>query len=165
MPKGETVDTLEVFGLKVTLRFVDWDRPDHRDMQGYAVPRYSLHVEDAETGETVTFTTWGSIHQATQQEYDDDAGRHLGLAVGDAMMWYDAGGEDPTDSRVTVSSLQNELADVVDEMAEQWSIESPSEAVRTLGVVMDSARKFRKVNTHRDGLGTLHGYLAEQGHV
>lgn len=155
--KGEVVDSVEVGDYTVSVRFVDWDRPDHRDTQGHAVPRYSLGVLPS-YGETltdhgVTFDYWGSIRQAQEGDYADvDASTVLRHVVEEALAWYDSGGGSPDEVQLTASALQDEIAPIVDELAQRWMIEQPSEAVRVVGSILDHVRKFDQVGLDEDAI-------------
>lgn len=147
------LDRLELDGVTAELRFSDWEIPDHLDTQGYAVPRYTLRVE--RDGEAETFVGWGSIHEAEEQELTGTAARYLDLATGDALRFYDYGGESPPPERVGVNQLHEDFGGVLDNFSDETG--SPAgEAVRVFLACVETARKFHRLGLHRDGLAELH---------
>lgn len=160
---GEIIDEAEIGGVGMmgsipkvtaTLRFVDWERPDHRDTQGHAVPRYSLRVETDDG--RASFTAWGSIREAQTGEPTGTAREFLGMVAREAQMLYDCGA-DPAEAETFggVAGLHDEHGDVIDEMAHAWGIEDPSEAVRVFSALWDHAEKFLDVGLARDELAEV----------
>lgn len=150
-------DTVTAFGLEATLTF-DEMRPHPSEDGHQARPKYTLEVTDVSaSGEpTVQFDFWGSIHEAFTGELDADAGAALSHIARDAQMWYAAGGGDPSNVEITAQSLQSgETADVMDFVASEWGIESPSEAVRAFGGILETAQKFQQINVDEGALGQL----------
>lgn len=129
------------------LGFTDYDMPDHRDTRGYAIPRYSLRIEAPEG--TESFTVWGSIHEAEEQEpgLNTDVLNSAESVINDSRAFYELadGTHDDLGRSLTGKAIQEDLAPMIDNLAEEWQIESPSEAVRTFGAVMDTAEKFKKI--------------------
>lgn len=164
---GNVVDeatiTTDAGTYDLALRFVEWEIPEHRDTQGYAVPRYSLQVTNPH-GDSASFVGHGSINEAIEQELTNtNAVQWAETHATDALSFYhDADGTHADlDRRLTAEAIKGDFADMIDNLACERGIEAPSHAVRALGALMATASDFYALGLNYEELMNFYHAVRE----
>lgn len=150
-------DTAELFGLKATLSLDTWDA----EMNNRSCPKFTLTVSTLDGELSEEFDFYGSAMEADERTGRTTVEQAVEMVAQDALMWYRAGGGIPTDTEITVESLQNEHKEMIEYVAEEWGIKSPGEAVDAFASVLETAQKFHRVKCNEEGLDTVIDYVQD----
>lgn len=138
---GEIVDTLEIDGAEVTMRWTENEIPPWTD-DGIARRRYSIQVKTDLGSESFPF--WGSEHDMREGEHADII-HAVDNIILDAFYAYDC--EDIDDFAAETGGVPegDEISDVI----RRWE------------AVQETAEKLANIGLDRDALAALGGQLRE----